>query len=416
MSDELSMVEVKGLIDKQNEAWGEFMKKNDALIAAKADGKAVGDIQASLAKLDAEFKSIQDAVKESAKAAARAAIQAQGEGKQATPEAIEHKQKFGHWLRSGKDDGLLEAQAKAMAEFKSLNSGSNVDGGYFVLPELDLNLIRTVNTISAMGRLADSKTISTDAYVKYARTTGMTARRVANGATGGETTNPKYAMLRFEVHVGECEPWIHNETLEDASINLEAELMSEAAISFANLEGNEYLNGTGVGEARGLLTYTQAANASYAWGTLGYIKSGANGAFAASNPSDKIIDLQHSLKQQYRPGAVWLTSDAVLSSIRQMKDGSGNFYLWQPDATGSFGGRLLGHPVEIDDFMPALATGSLSLAFGDFKQAYVTVSRMGTSLIRDSITAKGTTKFNLRRRSGGGVQNFEAYKAMKFSA
>jgi len=32
------------------------------------------------------------------------------------------------------------------------------------------------------------------------------------------------------------------------------------------------------------------------------------------------------------------------------------------------------------------------------------------------VTAKGTTKFNFRRRVGGGVYNFEAIKLMKFAA
>jgi HK97 family phage major capsid protein len=139
------------------------------------------------------------------------------------------------------------------------------------------------------------------------------------------------------------------------------------------------------------------------------------GAFAASNPADKIIDLQHALKAQYRPGAAWVTSDSVLAKVRQMKDGTGAFYLWQPDPLSGFGGRLLGNPVEIDDNMPALGAASYSLAFGNFRQAYVVVNRSGTVVIRDNITSKGKTKFNFRRRFGGGVQNFEALKLMQFA-
>jgi HK97 family phage major capsid protein len=170
-----------------------------------------------------------------------------------------------------------------------------------------------------------------------------------------------------------------------------------------------------VGKARGITSYTNVANASYAWGSVGYIASGASGAFAASNPGDKLIDLNHALKAQYRPGAVWLMSDATLGVARQMKDGSGQYYLWQPDPLATFGGRLLGFPVEIDDNMPAIAANSYSIAFGNFKRAYTIVKRAGTALIRDNITSKGVTKFNFRRRFGGGITHFEAIKLMKFA-
>ena len=296
-----------------------------------------------------------------------------------------------------------------------MNSGSGPDGGYLVLPEMDAEIIRVVGVTSAIGRLARNVTIGTDTFKKVAKTTGLAARRVGPGATGGESTNPKYAELEFTVHEAEAEPWVFNSTLEDDIVDLESDLTMEASIAFAELAGSEFAAGTGVGGARGITAYDTVANASYAWGKLGYIMSGASAAFAASNPGDAIINLQHSLKAQYRPGAAWVTSDAVLAKIRQMKDGSGAFYLWQPDPLSGFGGRLLGNPVEIDDNMPALAADSFSLAFGNFAQGYVVVNRSGTVVIRDAITAKGKTKFNFRRRFGGGVQNFEAIKLMKFN-
>ena len=36
--------EIKTLLDKQGEAWGEFTRKNDELLKAKAEGKAVADL------------------------------------------------------------------------------------------------------------------------------------------------------------------------------------------------------------------------------------------------------------------------------------------------------------------------------------------------------------------------------------
>jgi HK97 family phage major capsid protein len=406
MSGEIDMKEIKSLLDKQGEAWGEFTRKNDELLKAKAEGKAVSDLQTTVDKINGELSKFNADLVEIAKKANRP----QSDGKQLTPEQAEYKQAFGKFLRKGDDNGLQDLQRKAY------NSGSGPDGGYLVLPEMDAEIIRVVGITSAIGRLARQVTVGTESWKKVAKTAGMSARRVGPGATGGETTNPKYAELEFTAHTAEAEPWIFNETLEDAIVNLEADLAEEASIAFAELAGSEFAVGTGVGSARGITAYDTVANASYAWGKIGYIKSGASADFAASNPADKIIDLQHALKAQYRTGAAWVTSDAVLAKVRQMKDGSGAFYLWQPDPLSGFGGRLLGSPVEIDDNMPALGSSSYSLAFGNFRQGYVVVNRSGTVVIRDNITSKGKTKFNFRRRFGGGVQNFEAIKLMQFAS
>ncbi|MBK8121712.1 MAG: phage major capsid protein [Sulfuritalea sp.] len=175
------------------------------------------------------------------------------------------------------------------------------------------------------------------------------------------------------------------------------------------------MTGNGVGRPRGITAYDVITNASYAWGKIGYIASGKSAAFASVAPADKLVALQHALKAQYRPGAAWVMSDTTLGTCRQMKDGSGSYYLWQPDPLGAFGGRFLGSPVEVDDNMPAVAAGSLSVAYGNFQRGYTIVNRQGTVLIRDNITAKGTTKFNFRRRFGGGVNNYEAIKLMRFA-
>lgn len=409
MSGEIDMKELKSALDKQAEAWGEFTRKNDELLKAKAEGKAVGELQATVDKINGELSKLSSDVIEMAKKANRPSAK-DAKGNELTEDQVAYKQAFGKFLRKGDENGLAELQRKAY------NSASGPDGGFLVLPEMDGEIIRVVGVVSAIGRLARQVTIGTDTFKKVAKTSGMTARRVGAGATGGESNTPKYAELEFTAHTAEAEPWVFNETLEDSIIDLEADLANEASIAFAELAGAEFATGTGVGSARGITAYDTVANANYAWGKIGFVKSGANGDFAGANPGDAIIDLQHGLKAQYRPGAAFVMGDATLAKVRQMKDGSGNFYLWQPDPLAGFGGRVLGSPVEIDDNMPTLAANSLSIAYGNFAQGYVVVNRSGTVVIRDNITAKGKTKFNFRRRFGGGVQNFEAIKLMKFTA
>jgi HK97 family phage major capsid protein len=406
MSD---ITEVKNLIEAQGTAWEEFKKANDTrLQSLEAKGYAPADTVDKVNKISADLTDIGKQLDEVAKKANRHAA-GSDESKGLTPEQQEYKTAFNRFLRKGDEAGLADLQRKAM------NSGTDQDGGYLVLPEMDMAIDRIAPTISAMYRLANVVTIGTAQYQKLVKTSGMAMRRVDDGETGGETTEPKYSKLLINVHSAEVEPWVYNETLEDAVVNLEADLAEEAAIGFAEGAGSEFITGNGVGKARGIAGYSNVANASYAWGSIGYIASGKSAAFASVAPADKVVSLQHALKPQYRPGAVWLTNDATLGTMRQIKDQSGSYYLWQPDPAAAFGGRFLGHPVEVDDNQAANAAGSYSLAFGNFKRGYTIVNRTGTTLIRDNITAKGTTKFNFRRRFGGGITNFEAIKLMKFA-
>lgn len=397
--------EVKSLIESQGKAWEEFRKANDARLAAIEKQQGTGDLDAKLAKLNEVITANGKQIDELTKKSARLGTPTEG----MTAEQEEHKRAFWNYVRKGVDTGLRDIERKAM------NSTSDPDGGYLVLPELDRAIDRVVPTIAAMYRIANVVTIGTRSYQKRVQTTGMTAAWPGEGTGAGETTEPKFAQVEVVVHPIEVEPWVNNETLEDADIDLSSLLANEAAISFGEGEGSAFISGSGVGKPRGLTTYTAVANASYTWGSIGYIASGKSASFASSAPADKILDLQHALKAQYRPNARWVTTDAILNQIRQMKDGSGQYYLWQPDPAAGFGGRLLGSPVEIDDNMPTLAASSLSLAYGDFGRAYTIVRRNGIGLIRDNVTAKGVTKFNFRRRVGGGITNFEAVKVMRFN-
>ena len=77
---------------------------------------------------------------------------------------------------------------------------------------------------------------------------------------------------------------------------------------------------------------------------------------------------------------------------------------------------LLGYPVTEIETMPDVAAGSLSIAFGDFARGYLIVDRAGVRVLRDPYSAKPYVLFYTTKRVGGGVQNFDAIKLMKFAA
>lgn len=405
---EIELKEINDLIEKQGKTFEEFKNANDArLKAIEEKGYAPADTVEKVEKLNTELSQLSKEMTELMKKSNRKNM---GGGDEISEEQAEHKQAFRKFLRKGDSSNLSDLERKAF------QMGSDVDGGYLIDNEMDTAIDRIASTISIVRSLADVRTIGKAGIEMRVKTSGTAARWVDEGEAGGETTNPKYAKIEILAEEMEIEPWAYNTALEDADYDIFQDLVDEAGIGFGEGEGVAFVSGNGVKKPRGFLDYSTVANASYAWGKVGYIASGKSAAFADTNPSDNLVDLIHSLKPTYRNGAVMLMNDTTLAKIRQIKDASGNFYLFNPDATGNFPGFILGVPVQIDDNMPAIAANSLSIAYANWQRAYRIVDRKGVTLIRDNITTKGTTKFNFRKRVGGGIKNFESIKVMKFAA
>lgn len=402
------MDELKQLLEAQAKAFADFKSANDdRLKAIESKGHAPADLEVKVNKINDEISELGKQIADVAKKSNRPPAAAGG----LSTEQQEYKSAFREaFLRKGNDSGLKDLERKAF------QSGSDVDGGYLIDSEMEAEIDRVASTISVVRNLADVRMIGAKSLEFRVKTSGMSARWVGEGEAGGETTNPRYAKLEIVAEEMEAEPWAYNSALDDADFDVVADVTDEAGIAFGEAEGAAFVSGTGIKKPRGFLTYDVVANASYAWNKVGYIASGGAGAFAASNPGDNIIDLLHSLRAQYRTGATLLMADTTLAALRKIKDGSGDFYLFNPDPTGKFGGFVLGAPVQIDDNMPVIAANSYSIAYANWKRAYRIVDRKGIALIRDNITAKGTTKFNFRKRVGGGMRNFEAIKLMKFAA
>ena len=63
---------------------------------------------------------------------------------------------------------------------------------------------------------------------------------------------------------------------------------------------------------------------------------------------------------------------------------------------------------------PAITADSYSVAFGDFRRGYLIVDRVGIRVLRDPYSSKPYVLFYTTKRVGGGVQDFEAIKLLKF--
>ena len=156
------------------------------------------------------------------------------------------------------------------------------------------------------------------------------------------------------------------------------------------------------------------AQSAWTWGNLGYIATGVAGAFPASNPGDKLLDLIYSVKAPYRANGTFVMNRATQATIRKIKDTQGD-YIWKPSAQPGQSPSLMGFPVAECEDMPDIANNANAIAFGDFRRGYLIVDRIGIRVLRDPYSSKPYVLFYTTKRVGGGVQDFNAIKLLKFS-
>lgn len=330
-------------------------------------------------------------------------------GGEGSLEAAEHKAAFSAYMRRGDESALRALEGKAMSV------GSAADGGYLVPPETDGEIGRRLSAASPIRALATVRQVSGAVLKKPFATSGMAAGWVAETAARPQTNTAQLAELSFPTMELYAMPAATAALLDDAAVDVESWIASEVDIVFGEQEGTAFVSGDGVNKPKGFLSYTNVADGSWSWGNIGYIATGAAGAFKASGPSDTLIDTIYALKAGHRQNASFVMNRKTQSAIRKFKDADGN-YLWHPPAAAGQAASLMGFAITEAEDMPDVAADSFSIAFGDFRAGYLVVDRTGVRVLRDPYSAKPYVLFYTTKRVGGGVQNFEAIKLVKFSA
>lgn len=438
--DAPGIVEIKGLLEKQGQAWAEFKRTNDELLKAKADGKAVGDLEAKLSKVSAdldqlaEIKSQFDALMAKmqrpnlgeAKAQEDAAVElksfnamrrseAQVKGR-ATPADLtaeqytQYKSAFFQFVRTGDKDSLSSDERKA------LSAGSDPDGGYLLPTPTVGRMVKRIFEKSLMRQLANVQTISTEALEGIVDNGEAGAGWVGETAARSDTTTPQVGKYRIEAHEMYAQPKATQKLIDDAAVDIEAWLAEKVGDKFARVESDAYWNGNGIAKPRGLATYTTVATGddTRTWGQFEHVLSGTDGAFNNTTKGDVLFDLIGKFRSEYLQNAQWVMRREVRTAIRKLRGATSDQYLWEPSLQAGVPDKLLGYPANIDQYMPALAADSLSLGFGDFNEGYTIVDRIGVRTLRDPYTDKPYVKFYSTKRTGGAAVNFEAVKFLKF--
>lgn len=425
--------EIKGAIDTINRDWNEYKKTNDELLK-----KGSPELREQLDKIndgmDAMMQKQADLEKEllaskvpetkfdndlalevkEFNGSLRTHYQSQGKSRPADFDQASYahyKSAFMKVAAGTKIDDLDSVERKA------LSAGSNPDGGYLLPESTAGKIVAKVYEMSSIRQLASVQTISTNDIEGLIDNDEADAGWVSELGTRSETDTPTLGKWKIEAHEMYAQPQVSQRLLDDSAVSVEAWLAAKIANKFARVESTAFMTGNGAGKPRGLFAYTTVATSdeTRAWGEFEHVITGANGAFHTTK-ADPLQDLIGAFKNQYLANGKFLMRREALVALRKMKEATSDRYLWEPSLQAGQPSRLLGYDVFIDQYVPTIATGSLSLAFGDFKEAFQIIDRKGITTLRDPFTAKPYVRFYSTKRTGSGATNFEAVKFLKFSA
>jgi HK97 family phage major capsid protein len=327
-------------------------------------------------------------------------------------------------------DEQAELETKALASFartgsdvemKAAASDNNVDGGWLVLPTVDLRIRTLMADLSPMRSLAEVVTIGTSSYERFYSLGKRGAQRVVErDDRPQDTARPELIKQAYGVGEYYAAPAATRHLLDDAAVDIASWLINNATQDFAETEGEDFLRYDGSnGFPRGLLTYDNTSEKDFvrAWGKFQYTAAGHASAPTDAQLITALVKLVASLRRPYKGNARFVMNSNTAVRLRTVVDANGRF-LWAPTGNLIEGIEhpLLGYQVEIDDEFDDIGAGTLPVAFGDFKQGYVIVDRQGIRVERDAITQKGRVLFDTYKRVGGGAGDFNAIKFLKVVA
>ncbi len=315
----------------------------------------------------------------------------------------EHKNAFfAGFMQKGDDTGIKAFEAKA------LSTATGGDGGFAVPQVIDAEIEKQLANLSPMRSIVKVKTIETSDYKRLVNIGGTGSGWVGEADARTDTATP--SLREITITPGEiyANAAATQRALDDMQFDAEAWLQEEVAEEFAIQEGAAIVNGDGVNKPTGFLDASVVAS-------IAALKTGVDGAFAASDPADILVDLVHALKARYRQGASFVLNSKTLAAVRKFKDVDGNF-IWRAGLAEGQPDMLLGYPVVESEDMPDFdIAGNFAIAFGNFERAYTLVERAGVRVLRDPYSNKPNVSFYATKRIGGALVNEDAIKLIQFA-
>jgi HK97 family phage major capsid protein len=225
-----------------------------------------------------------------------------------------------------------------------------------------------VETSSLMAAGATVVTTATGEDLIIPKSTGFVSSAIIGEGASITESDPTLATVTLKSFKYANYFEISYELANDTPTNLISFLARQAALSLglgATGYGDDIINGTGTTQPRGLLLdagtgVTLPTGTGTSLGTQGTLNMG----------TDALWNLIGSVAEPYAesPNAAFLMRNASNIIVRKLRDTTG-----QPVNGLTDRRSILGYPAYTDPFMPAMANGAESIAFGDMSKYFVRI-------------------------------------------
>lgn len=281
----------------------------------------------------------------------------------------------------------------------ALQIGTDSEGGYLVPDEFENTLVEALEEENIFRQMAKIiQTASGDRKIPVVASKGTAAWMDEEGAY--PESDDSFGQVSIGAYKLGTMIKVSEELLNDSVFDLESYITREFARRIGSKEEEAFFTGNGTGKPLGILAASGGA------------ETGVTAASATAVTADELMDLYYSLKSPYRKNAVWALNDSTVKAIRKLKDGNGQ-YLWQPGLTAGAPDMILGRPIKTSAYMPAIAAGAKTIAFGDFSYYWI-ADRQGRSFKRlnELFAATGQVGFLASQRVDGKLVLAEAVKVL----
>ena len=285
----------------------------------------------------------------------------------------------------------------------ALQVGTDSEGGYLVPDEYERTLIESLEEENIFRRFAHIiRTSSGDRKIPIVVSKGTAswideeAAYPESDDTFGQTSISAYKLATMIK--------VSDELLHDSVFDVASYIAREFARRIGAAEEEAFFTGNGTGKPTGLLH------------TTGGAEVGVTTKSATALTFDEVMDLFYSLRVPYRRNAVFMTNDATMKVLRQLKNGNGD-YIWQPSVTAGTPDTILNRPVYTSTFMPTIAAGAKAMVFGDMNYYWI-ADREGRKFQRlnELYAPTGQVGFLASQRVDGKLILPEAVKVLQMKA
>jgi HK97 family phage major capsid protein len=285
----------------------------------------------------------------------------------------------------------------------AMYEGSSAAGGYAVPVVVDDQIVPLAPNEMAVRQLA--MVIPTRSDIKIPqKATASTAAAKAETSSFTES-EPTLSQITLSAYMGGVLQEVSWELAQDVPA-FQAFAVDDMLIALQEYEENLFVNGTGSGQAQGLVGNVGA-------GIFAEPDSNSNNVSI-----NGILSLIATLKETYQRNASFLMARPTSIVIRKAQIQANLFF----PALTSVGGQdyLFGYPIQYSSSMPAASRGNAPVIFGDFKRGYIIGDRGGSGInvkvLDQPLASQGLLQLLAYRRTDGRVRRSEALQQYNVSA